>query len=115
VVTAVTGPASAPVWTEIMVSVEACNQGQGDAWGTYVDVVLSSDGAVDSTDIPLGTAWIDHLVPGACQTVSVPVWPFQPEGSYVLGARVDPYAYVWELIESNNDTAGATIELTPPS
>lgn len=112
IVAAVTGPASAPAWSEIMVSVQVCNQGQGDSFGTYVEVVLSNDGTVGS-DVPVGAGWIDYLAPGACQTVDVPVWPFQPEGSYVLVARVDPYGYVWELIESNNDTAGATIELTP--
>jgi subtilase family serine protease len=116
VVTAVTGPASAPVWGEILVTVEACNQGQGQAPGTALDVVLSSDASIDvgaAGDPPVGSAWIDPLAPGACQTLNVPAYPFQPEGSYVLGARVDPVGNVWELIESNNATAGGAIELTP--
>jgi subtilase family serine protease len=114
IVTAVTGPASAPAYSELMVTVEACNQGQGEAWGGILDVVLSSDPAVDNTDIPVGSIGLDPLAPGACQTVSLPVWPFQDEGSYVLGARVDPHGYIWELIESNNATAGTAIELTQP-
>jgi hypothetical protein len=116
IVTTVTGPASAPVWGEILVTVEACNQGQGQAPGTALDVVLSSDASIDpgaAGNPPVGSAWIDPLAPGACQTLSLPVYPFQPEGSYVLGARVDPAGSVWELIESNNATAGGAIELTP--
>jgi subtilase family serine protease len=113
VVTSVTGPASAPVGSEIAVTVEACNQGQGQAWGTLLDVVLSSDSVIDAGDLPAGSAWIDPLAPGACQTLSLTVYPFQPEGSYLLGARVDPVSNVWELIESNNATAGGAIELTP--
>lgn len=113
VITAVTGPASAPVWSEIVVSVEVCNQGQAPTYDTWLDVVLSSDGSVDAGDIPVGSAGVGMLEPGACRTVELPVWPFQPEGNYVLGALIDPGNNVWEIIESNNATAGASIELTP--
>jgi hypothetical protein len=113
VVTAVTGPASAPLYSEVVLTVEACNQGQSWSYGTIVEVVLSSDDAIDSGDTPVGSAWLDPLAPGACQTLSLPVFPFQPEGSYVLGARVDPAGNTWELIESNNAIAGGAIELTP--
>jgi subtilase family serine protease len=113
VVTAVTGPASAPVYGAIVLTVEACNQGQSTSYGSILEVMLSSDGAIDSSDIPLGSASVDPLAPGACQSQDVTVYPFQPEGSYVLGARIDPMGNVWELIETNNATTGATIELTP--
>jgi subtilase family serine protease len=113
IVTTVTGPASAPAWGEIAVTVEACNQGQGQSYSTLLDVVLSSDSSIDPGDLPAGSVWIDPLAPGACQTLNVPVYPYQPEGSYVLGARVDPVGHVWELIETNNATAGGAIELTP--
>jgi subtilase family serine protease len=113
VVTAVTGPASAPVNSELVLGVEACNQGQSASLATMLDVVLSSDAAIDAGDIPVGSAWFDPLAPGACRSVSVPAYPFQPAGQYVLGARVDPQGNSPELIESNNAAAGASIELTP--
>ncbi|HWN67365.1 MAG TPA: CARDB domain-containing protein, partial [Haliangium sp.] len=113
VVTAVTGPTSAPVNGEIALDVQVCNQGQSGSYGSIVDVVLSSDESIDTSDMPVGSVWVDPLAPGACQALELTAYPFQPAGTYVLGARVDPMGNVWELIESNNATAGALIELTP--
>ena len=113
VVTAVTGPASAPTWGQFVVTVQACNQGQGHAVSASIEVVLSSTGTISSSDIAVGSGTLSPLAPGGCQNLYLSVYPFQPEGSYVLAARVDPTGEVWELIETNNSSAGATITLTP--
>jgi subtilase family serine protease len=96
-----------------VVTVQACNQGQSPSSGASIEVVLSSTGVISSSDIAVGDGMLAPLSPGGCQTLYLPVYPFQPEGSYVLGARVDPTGDVWELIETNNTSTGATITLTP--
>jgi hypothetical protein len=70
--------------------------------------VGDTDGA-PGTLAPLGS-----VAPGACQTVSVPALAHHEPGSYVLGALVDPWSAVYELIESNNTGAGAAIVIVAP-
>jgi hypothetical protein len=115
VITSVTGPATAVVGNELAIGVKVCNQGQGPSPATDVWALMSRDAIIDMGDaeqVPVTTAPLASLAPGSCELVSVPSFVYQPEGSYVLGAMVDPWSTAHELIESNNTGAGEPIEIT---
>ena len=108
VVSSVTGPNSATPGNSISTSVVVCNQGTSGG-GTDVNVFLSTDKTITSADSFVGSAPVPYLAPGACATLAVsgPAYPPGPSNAgYYLGAFVDPYKYVPELIEGNNDKAG---------
>jgi subtilase family serine protease len=116
VVSAVTGPATAATGSALAIQVKVCNRGQSPSQPTDVWAVLSRDAFVDMGDIdgaPAAIAPLGSVAPGACAVVSVPAFAHHPEGTYVLGALVDPWSSVYELVESNNTGAGTTIEIVP--
>ncbi|SEU17964.1 CARDB domain-containing protein [Stigmatella erecta] len=116
VVSAVTGPTSAPLGQSISASVTVCNQGtQSDS--TWVEVFLSTDTVISPpvppappTDLLLGGSHTDYLVPGQCQTLSISgtSWGIS-QGAYYLGAVADPQNSRFERIENNNSLAGSRI------
>jgi subtilase family serine protease len=116
VVGAVTGPATVAAGVEFSIDVTVCNQGQGPSQPTEVWPVLSHDAIVDMGDVqyaPAPSAPIPGLAPGACETSRIQAFAYHPEGSYVLGALVDPWGMAYELVESNNTGAGGTLAITP--
>ncbi|WP_437775088.1 CARDB domain-containing protein [Sorangium sp. So ce1097] len=115
VVSSVGGPPSTAPYGMFDASVTVCNQGTQPAYGTQVELRLSSDAIVTAADVPAGGGPVPHLEPGQCTAVSFPAYPDFPsypavtEGAYHLGAIVDPYGSVPELLEGNNTAAGAVI------
>jgi subtilase family serine protease len=113
VITEVTGPASVASGQQFTATVTVCNQGtEGDS--TDVELYLSEDAAITPavssgppTDQPLGMMPVDYLNPGQCQTLTRTVSAYMPnEGTWYVGAVVDPGNHRPELIEDNNTLAG---------
>jgi cysteine-rich repeat protein len=115
VVTAIQGPPSAN--GGFNVDVTACNQGTASSSGGDVTVYLSLDAHVASamppgpgTDLPIAWLPLPSLQPGQCHHASGMAYG-GPQGAYYLGAVVDEYDSVPELIESNNTFVGARMGL----
>ncbi|WP_437630570.1 CARDB domain-containing protein [Sorangium sp. So ce854] len=115
VVSSVSGPPSATPYGLFDASVTVCNQGTQPAHGAQVALRLSSDAIVTAADVAAGGGPVPYLDAGQCAVVSFPAYPDFPaypavtNGAYHLGAIVDPYGSVPELIEGNNTAAGAVI------
>lgn len=102
--------------------VEVCNDGNGPSGPTQVEVNLSLLEAWNSVDyswalgirVPVGTASVPSLAPGACATRAVgPTTGFpQFEGLYRLSAIVDGPDVVAEVFEDNNRIEGDAAVLT---
>ncbi|WP_146209838.1 CARDB domain-containing protein [Vitiosangium sp. GDMCC 1.1324] len=114
VVTSVKGPPSVRQGGDITVSVEVCNQGTQEG-NTDVDLYLSADGVITppvppspASDLVVGHMYIGYLSPGQCQTRNVRLW-LSTEGTYYLGAGVDPSNTTIESNENNNLQVGNRI------
>lgn len=113
VVTLVSGPASAPAYSPILVTATVCNQGTSASDAGRLDVYLSSDATITTTDPWAGSLPNPgYLVPGACVTVSGTVPAVSPQGTYRLGAIADSQGWVTELLEDDNaGVAAGTLTL----
>jgi subtilase family serine protease len=109
IVSAVSGPPSAVPGSAFPVSVSVCNHGTAPSYGAGVDLRLSTDTSIGVEDAFAGNGWVNPLDPGQCASVSVSAYAPGPEGAYYLGAVVDAFNSVDELIESNNSRAGSLI------
>ncbi|MFT3770242.1 MAG: CARDB domain-containing protein [Minicystis sp.] len=109
VVTAVSAPPLAAPGGAVTVTVTVCNQGLGPNNGTGLDVRLSSDGSIGPEDAYLGSTPIGSLDAGQCTTASVNGNAYVPDGTYQVGAVVDPGNGIIELIEGNNTFAGGSL------
>ncbi|WP_158079855.1 CARDB domain-containing protein [Archangium sp. Cb G35] len=105
IVSSVSGPTGVAPEAPLTAAVRICNQGTASAGATGVELFLVSPLA---TRIPMGTASVNGLAPNACQTTSITGMSPPPlyEGTYTLGARVDPALAVAELVEDNNAGTG---------
>ncbi|SEN33240.1 CARDB protein [Stigmatella aurantiaca] len=116
VVTQVSGPASIAPGQDFQAAVTVCNQGTRGG-GTDVALVLSQDTVITVSQPPsggedawVGQAWVEHLQPGMCQTVSVQgMAHFAQRSVAYLGAVVNAYQSLEELIRDNNTKAGAQV------
>ncbi|MFP2930198.1 CARDB domain-containing protein [Pyxidicoccus sp. 3LG] len=116
VVSSVTGPASAQPGTSFSASVRVCNQGTAPS-PTHVELYLSQDSTITppvqpgpGSDVFVGHAPIASLAAGECQTVTVAAQGMgAPEGTWYLGAVVDPFNGTPEFFEENNTRAGGRI------
>ncbi|WP_437730746.1 CARDB domain-containing protein [Sorangium sp. So ce1335] len=109
VVSAVSGPPSVLPGGPFDASVTVCNQGTQTSYGTNVELFLSADATLTTADSPAGGGPVPDLDPGQCATVTFPSTAYAPDGAYHLGAIVDGYGWVPELIETNNAEASAVI------
>ncbi|WP_437323392.1 CARDB domain-containing protein [Sorangium sp. So ce381] len=109
IVSAVSGPPSQVPGAWFDASVTVCNQGTQTSYGSNVELYLSSDAIITAADVPIGGEPVPYLDPGQCTTRTVHVGAYAPDGAYHLGAIVDRYGGVPELIESNNAAAGDVI------
>ncbi|WP_437902727.1 CARDB domain-containing protein [Sorangium sp. So ce327] len=109
VVSAVSGPPSAPPGSGFDASVTVCNQGTSPSYGVDLELFLSSDDAISPADLHAGSGYVPGLSPGQCTSVLVAASAYGPDGAYHLGAIVDPEQWLVELIESNNAVAGSVI------
>jgi hypothetical protein len=115
-VTAVSGPVSAQQGQPLTASVTACNQGTSPG-STEVGLYLSSDATLvvptehnPYADQRVGNAPTGVLNPGQCISLSVSGSASVPmDGTYYVGAAVDPDDTSLELIEDNNTRAGNRI------
>ncbi|WP_276203696.1 CARDB domain-containing protein, partial [Hyalangium minutum] len=116
VVSSVTGPVSATPGQQLTATVVVCNQGT-QAGGAPVEVYLSADTTITpngptgpSPDFFVGYAGTQYLSPGQCQTLTVQGPASVPsEGTYYLGAYVDPPNGTVELLEDNNAKTSAQL------
>ena len=94
------------------VDARVCNQGTVWSDPTELALFFSEDLAItppgpEPGDFPVGTLPVPSLPPGACVRQSGPVVAAAPhDGAWTLGAIVDPWAAVEELLEVNNAFAG---------
>jgi subtilase family serine protease len=104
VVTALTGPSSAVQGTSVVVTDTTRNQGGGAAEPSVTRFYLSSNGALDSTDVLLGGRTVVGLSAGATSVVStaLTIPPGTAAGSYYVIAAADDERTVAETIETNN-------------
>ncbi|MDC0677544.1 CARDB domain-containing protein [Sorangium atrum] len=109
IVSAVSGPPSATSGGSFDASVTVCNQGTQTSYGSNVELYLSSDAIITAADVPVGGELVPYLDPGQCTTRTLHVGAYAPDGAYHLGAIVDRYGGVPELIENNNAAAGAVV------
>lgn len=107
-ITSVTGPATATPYGSFTVDATVCNYGQATIFGADMNVYLSSDSVITDNDMISGNAMIGQLDVGQCQSVSVQAYG-QDMGIYTLGAIVDPWNSVLEILDSNNASAGGLI------
>jgi subtilase family serine protease len=115
VVTQVTGPASVDSGDSFQASVTVCNQGTSGG-GTDVALYLSEDTVLTVSpfshmgeDVRVGTASVEYLQPGMCQTMPVQGQAFYaPRGSAYLGAVVNLHGGA-ELLSDNNTKVGARL------
>ncbi|KFE60903.1 hypothetical protein DB31_4816 [Hyalangium minutum] len=116
VVSSVTGPVSATPGQQLTATVVVCNQGT-QAGGAPVEVYLSADTTITpngptgpSPDSFVGYVGTPYLNPGQCQALTVQGSASVPsEGTYYLGAYVDPPNGTVELLEDNNAKTGARL------
>ncbi|XXX82779.1 CARDB domain-containing protein [Sorangium sp. So ce134] len=111
IVFTVSGPPSSAFGYNVDASVTVCNQGTQPSYGGDIALYLSSDATVTTADFAAGNGPVPYLAPGQCATVTVtsPANAYVSEGAYHLGAIVDPYGWIPELIESNNAAAGSLL------
>ncbi|WP_437581624.1 CARDB domain-containing protein [Sorangium sp. So ce887] len=105
----VSGPPSVPPGSLFDTSITVCNQGTAPSYGASVEVRLSPDATITTADVIAGGAWLPSLDVGQCESLVVPTDAYVPVGTYTLGAIVDAYNGVPELLESNNATAGGEL------
>ncbi|WP_164014115.1 CARDB domain-containing protein [Pyxidicoccus trucidator] len=114
VVTALSGPKSAPSGQSFNVTATVCNQGTRED-SSHVEIVLSQDSVITPNhmygphvDTRIGYGRSNPLAPGACQTLTITTYGYGPaDGMYYLGAAADPVLWVSELIEDNNTLTGS--------
>ncbi|MCA9553185.1 MAG: hypothetical protein KC933_24320 [Myxococcales bacterium] len=116
VVEAISGPPSAHPFAPIAVDVTVCNRGTAPAWGFDLTVYLSEDATLEGqqagpySDPMVGPGWGDLLDADRCEVVRVegPAAAFA-EVPHFLGAIVDEWSGVPELIEDDNAFIGPRI------
>ncbi|HYH97764.1 CARDB domain-containing protein, partial [Hyalangium sp.] len=114
IVKAVNAPVSVVPGEQFMASVTVCNQGNAWGGGTDVQLVLSGDATIQfasgstsaAQDLPLNSFFLGVLEEGQCRTQQVQASAQPPhEGTWYLGAVVDPGNAEHELNEDNNTRA----------
>jgi subtilase family serine protease len=116
VVTSVIGPTTGATGDTITVTDTVTNNGPGDSQAFYTALFLSTDQAIDGSDIYFGNRYVPALAAGesstATTTVSIPTG-IAP-GAYYFGAYADYWGYQYEADENNNGLAGNQIQIQGP-
>jgi len=107
VVSALTAPIRAVRGTSITVSETTRNQGGSEAAASVTRYYLSANGALDATDVQLGSRAVGALGPGAASavTLSLTIPAGTATGAYYIIARTDDANTVLETTENNNTRA----------
>ena len=85
------------------------NQGDTTANSIDIDLYLSTDAQIDSSDYLLDSANLTQLVAGDSASVTVNALIDMPTGNYYLGAIADSANTVTESNENNNVTVGSQV------
>ncbi|MFT3770243.1 MAG: CARDB domain-containing protein [Minicystis sp.] len=109
IVSAVTGPASVLSSGAFTAAVTVCNQGDAPAAAMTVQVRLSSDTVINTSDLLVGSATAGVLYAGQCANVNVSATAPATTAAYYLGAIADATSLVTEVSETNNTLAGSRI------
>jgi subtilase family serine protease len=109
-VTRVSGPAAVAPYGAYSVDVTACNLGDSSEF-TELRVYQSADGTITPEDRTVGAATV-LLNAGACVPVRMSIQDAGGEGTWVLGAIVDPLQAFVEASEDNNALAGGSLRVT---
>jgi subtilase family serine protease len=114
IVSALTAPTRAPRGTAVSVNETTRNQGGGAAGASVTRYYLSANGALDATDVPLGSRSVGALGAGASSTavVSLTIPAGTATGAYYVIARSDDASAVEETTENNN-TRAASLRVDP--
>ena len=80
----------------------------GEEWSPGSDEAAT----ITTDDFIAGGAWLPSLDVGQCESLAVPADAYVPVDTYTLGAIVDAYGGVPELLEGNNATAGGELLVT---
>ncbi len=104
VVSAVSAPGTAGAGGTVTVTDTARNQGGGAAGASTTRFYLSSNGALDASDVELGLRAVPALAAGASHTASTALTlpAGTTAGAYYILARADADSAVAETQESNN-------------
>ncbi|MBI5075074.1 MAG: peptidase, partial [Nitrospirae bacterium] len=114
VVTSVSGPTSAITLQSISVSNTVQNQGGAASGNFSIGIYLSTDPAITTGDILIGTRTASLAANGVSAistTVTIPA--SIASGTYYIGAIADSAGVVQESNETNNSLAGNQITVTP--
>jgi subtilase family serine protease len=101
---ALSAPASAPAGSTITVADTALNQGGGTAGASTTTFYLSTNLALDSSDVAIGSRPIPQLAPGQSNagTTAVTIPAGTAPGLYAILAVSDSAGAVVETSETNN-------------
>jgi hypothetical protein len=120
VITTLVGPdVPVPAGETFWVSVTACNQGTIPAAPTSLLLYQSADLDIDGISEPgpadflLADVPLAFIAAGDCRTETKSVSTPIPGAGY-LAASVDEFEFVEELIETNNERIGGSLEVTGP-
>jgi subtilase family serine protease len=110
VVEAVDRPLNALPWSSSALTARVCNRGTDWAPPSRVDLYLSTDAqlvggapAEGPADLPAGYVDVPDLAPGLCASVDGTLDTYDPgQGLFLLGAIVDEWDSIAELVEGNN-------------
>ncbi len=110
IVTGFSSPGMVVPGALIRTRMTVCNQGNQSSPSHEVALFLSNDATVTPQDSFVGNTWVQSLAPGQCAPAEISGHANGPDGSYVLGASVDPQGQVFENLEGNN-LSTASLEL----
>lgn len=115
-VTAITAPPRAGTAAPFELSTTMTNAGLGKAIAVFVNVYVSTDDTITTSDRLVATHEVPIAGGGAVATTTTSVvLPCDlPAGSYRLGAIVDPQGSTLESNEANNVLAGPTLVVDGP-
>ena len=116
VMSAVSSPATAVTGGTVAITNTVANQGSGAAVGFYIGFYLSSDATITTSDVRIGSRYINVSVPAgttAPATTPVTIPASLAPGPYYLGAIADYASQIAETDETNNALTANTITLTP--
>jgi subtilase family serine protease len=115
VVTTLTGPTTAGAGLPITVNDTTKNQGTGPSDTSVTAFYLSTNAAIDGSDIALGTRNVGSLAPGTTDSVAstFTVPSNAAVGNYYLIAKADANLTVSESNENNNVKTGSIIPIGP--
>lgn len=115
-------PPSARPGDPLLVTVDVCNQGTEDAPTADVSLYLSVDDVLEGQpvggppadplkqDVFLDQRSANWIPAGSCQALRFETWALvQQDGPHFVGAIVDEFESLPELIEDNNRTVGPVV------